>query len=228
MSEINLNIAFKENTTEQFDVLLDTLYFFLNELNKCDEKINAFYAQAESLEEALENKIITIDREINPEAQELIGEYLPYATGVWDGKDDKPMSLTVSEQNETFIAISAENHIGIYNKSKLVNFIKATSEKYTLQLFSVAFNVGDPIFPDRPAIGWMLYLPQKIEMHPMLMKFGVELISISTPLSTGTIIISKDNYNCMSKSDQQLSNDIEIALRDLNLLPLYSDVYKDK
>ncbi|MDE9535989.1 Imm52 family immunity protein [Xenorhabdus bovienii] len=232
MSEISLRVVIKEKVTEEFPALIDALHFFLNEINKCDKRITAFYSQGETLEEALENKIIDVNGFINPDSKNLIGKYLPVVEGVWDGNEDNSMSILFMKNDETSsVLVSAENHIGIYNKDNLIKFINSVSEKYTLQLFSVSFNgsgVGEAVFPDRPPAGWMLYLPFQFEMHPSLLKTGAEFIPLSTPLSTGTIIISKDDYNCMDKADQYLSNDIEIALRDLGILPLYSDIYKNK
>ncbi|CDG90606.1 Imm52 family immunity protein [Xenorhabdus bovienii] len=232
MSEISLRVIIKEKVTEEFSALIDSLHFFLNEINNCDKRITAFYSQGETLEEALANKIIDVNGYTNPDAKNLIGKYLPIVEGVWDGNEDNSMSILFIKNDEnSSVLISAENHIGIYIKNNLIKFINSVSKKYTLQLFSVSFNgsdVGEAVFPDRPPAGWMLYLPFQFEIHHSLLKTGAEFIPISTPLSTGTIIISKDDYNCMEKADQHLSNDIEIALRDLGILPLYSDIYKNK
>ncbi|MBD2794186.1 immunity 52 family protein [Xenorhabdus sp. 42] len=232
MSEISLHIIIKEQVTQEFSDLIGAMRFFLNELNKCDKRITSFYAQGETLEEALENKIIDVNGYENPKISNLIGEYLPIIEGMWDGNEEDSMSiLFIDNKENSSIHISAENHIGIYNKSNLINFINSVASKYTLKIFSVTFNgsgTGEAVFPDRPAVGWMLYLPFQFEMHPSLLKIGAEFITISTTLSTGTIIITKGDYNCLDKEDQYLSNDIEIALRDLGFLPLYSEIYKNK
>ncbi|WP_340618864.1 hypothetical protein [Xenorhabdus entomophaga] len=234
MSEISLHVIVKEKVTQDFSDLIDIMHFFLNEINKHDKRITSFYSQGETLEEALKNKIIDVNGYTNPNAKNILGQYLPIVEGIWDGNEEDSMSILFMENDEnSSILISAENYIDIYNKNNLINFIKSVAEKYTLRLFSVSFNgssdeVGEAVFPDRPPAGWMLYLPIQFEMHPSLLKTGAEFIPIFTTLSTGTIIITKGDYNCLDKTDQYLSNDIEIALRDLGLLPLYSDIYKNK
>ncbi|WP_340621825.1 hypothetical protein [Xenorhabdus siamensis] len=233
MSEISIHIVIKKIVTQEMITIIDTFHFFLSEINKCDKKITALYAQGETLEEALQNKIMDVDGYTNQNASNLIGEYLPIVEGLWDGNEDDSMSILLTKNNEcTSIRINAENYLGIYKKDNLTDFIKSAAEKYTLNLFSVSFNgssdeVGEAVFPDRPPVGWMLYLPIQFEIHPSLLKTGAEFIPISTTLSTGTIIITKGDYNCLDKADQYLSNDIEIALRDLGLLPLYAEIYKD-
>ncbi|OKP01567.1 Imm52 family immunity protein [Xenorhabdus eapokensis] len=234
MSEISIHVVTKEVVTQEIETIIDSFRFFLREINKCDKRIKALYAQGETLEEALQNKIIDINGYTNEKTSSLIGEYLPIVEGLWDGNEEDSMSILLTQNKEnTSIHINAENHVGIYNKNNIIHFIKSAAEKYTLKLFSVSFNgardqVGEAVFPDRPPAGWMLYLPIQFEMHPSLLKTDAEFIPISTALSTGTIIITKENYNCLDKADQYLSNDVEIALRDLGLLPLYSDIYKDK
>ncbi|OCQ50887.1 hypothetical protein Ppb6_03985 [Photorhabdus australis subsp. thailandensis] len=225
MQTINFNIAFKENTTKDFIVIFDAFSFFLKELNKCDESITVLYAQGETLEEALQHKIIDLTDGIHPDAKKLVGKNLPYASGLWNGSIDKGLSILITSQRESYIIISIENHLDIYNKTNLVSFIKSVADKYTLQYCSISFNgkgTGNKVFPNRPAVGWMIYLPVHIEEG--YLNIAEDVIPVSTELNTGTIIVSKNEYHCLDKADQQASNDLEIILADLGILPLYSEM----
>ncbi|NRN30962.1 Imm52 family immunity protein, partial [Photorhabdus heterorhabditis] len=193
MHAINFSIKIKENLTKSFNILCDTVYFFLKEINKCDKYITALYAQGETVEEALQHKIIDIIGVIHPEANKLIGDKLPYAEGLWNGNLDKGLSMMIMgevDKSESDILISAEEHMEIYNKNNLVNFIRSAANKYVLQYFSVYFTCtgfGDKVFPDRPAVGWMIYLPVHIEEG--YLNIAEDVIPVSTELNTGTIIV---------------------------------------
>lgn len=54
---------------------------------------NWFYGQGESLENALNNKLFSIDGYISSSAQIYLSERLPYATSLWDGNPDEAMSI---------------------------------------------------------------------------------------------------------------------------------------
>ncbi|OCQ53667.1 hypothetical protein Ppb6_01120 [Photorhabdus australis subsp. thailandensis] len=68
----------------------------------------------------------------------------------------------------------------------------------------------------------MIYLPVHIEEG--YLNIAEDVIPVSTELNTGTIIVSKNEYHCLDKADQQASNDLEIILADLGILPLYSEM----
>ncbi|CEE91846.1 hypothetical protein XNA1_2440010 [Xenorhabdus nematophila str. Anatoliense] len=117
MSEISLYVVIKEKITQEFKELIDALHFFLNEMNKCDERITAFYNQGETLEDALKNKIVDVNGYTHPNALNLIGEYLPIVGGLWDGNEEDSMSILFMQKEESAsVLMSAENHIGIYYK----------------------------------------------------------------------------------------------------------------
>ncbi|NRN30969.1 Imm52 family immunity protein, partial [Photorhabdus heterorhabditis] len=193
MHEISFSIKIKENSAKDFNILCDTFGFFLKEINKCDKNVTTLYAKGETLEEALQHKIIDLTGVIHPEAREIIGDNLPYVAGLWDGKMDKSISIMIMDEVdkiESDILIGAENHIGVYNKNNLVDFIKSIANKYTLQYCSISFNgkgTGDKVFPDRPAVGWMIYLPVHIEEG--YLNIAEDVIPVSTELNTGTIIV---------------------------------------
>ncbi|WP_051690932.1 Imm52 family immunity protein [Photorhabdus australis] len=227
MSELSFSIQIKENVAKDFTILCGAFSFFLKEINKCNKSITTLYAKGETLEDALQHKIIDLTGVIHSDAEKLIGKNLPYAVGLWNGDIDKGLSIMIMDEVdriETYILIGAENHI-VYNKNNLVDFIKSVADKYTLQYCSISFNgkgTGDKVFPDRPAVGWMIYLPVHIEEG--YLNIAEDVIPVSTELNTGTIIVSKNEYHCLDKADQQASNDLEIILADLGILPLYSEM----
>ncbi|TNH41481.1 immunity 52 family protein [Photorhabdus luminescens] len=80
------------------------------------------------------------------------------------------------------------------------------------------------VFPDRISAGWMLYLP--IEIDPTLVPMAEEIISISdkNDKKGSLIITTKDIFDIENQKHINKANDIEICLRDLQILPLMTEL----
>ncbi|NHB90100.1 immunity 52 family protein [Photorhabdus tasmaniensis] len=80
------------------------------------------------------------------------------------------------------------------------------------------------VFPDRISAGWMIYLP--IEIDPTLVPMAEEIISISdkNDKKGSLIITTKDIFNIENQEHINKANDIEICLRDLQILPLMTEL----
>ncbi len=80
------------------------------------------------------------------------------------------------------------------------------------------------VFPDRVCSGWMLYLP--IEIDPNLVPMAEEIISISdkNDKKGSLIITTKDIFDIENQEHINKANDIEICLRDLQILPLMTEL----
>ncbi|PHM50529.1 immunity 52 family protein [Xenorhabdus miraniensis] len=80
------------------------------------------------------------------------------------------------------------------------------------------------VFPDRLYAGWMLYLP--IEIDPTLLPMAEEIISVADKNGDkGSLIITtKEIFDIENQNHINKANDIEICLRDLQLLPLIAEI----
>ncbi|TSG89712.1 hypothetical protein FG651_24620, partial [Salmonella enterica subsp. enterica serovar Derby] len=197
--------------------------FFLKILNSCDPKITGFYGQGESLENALNNKLFSIDGYISSNAKIYLSERLPYATSLWDGNTDEAMSIIFAGvNNKTNIIIELERYKGIYDIEKLIKILTSIAENYTLNYFSVFFSNNENVFPERLNVGWVIYLPVNNIIVTTNECERIEYVNIGG--NKGRLFIVKDVYNCLNETHRYASNDLEIELVDAGFLPLYKDI----
>ncbi|MDN7665633.1 immunity 52 family protein [Burkholderia vietnamiensis] len=81
------------------------------------------------------------------------------------------------------------------------------------------------VFPDRPGVGWMLYLPHV--MTPAQVPEARALIPVVRDgQQYGTIIVSVTDgpFDVSNRAHVKVANDIEIRLADQDLLPRYVDL----
>ncbi|EAZ1434531.1 hypothetical protein BRQ95_13005, partial [Salmonella enterica] len=160
MIELKISLSIKNNILFDIKETCSAYLFFLKILNSCDPKITGFYGQGESLENALNNKLFSIDGYISSSAQIYLSERLPYATSLWDGNPDEAMSIIFAGvNNKTNIIIELERYKGIYDIEKLIKILTSIAENYTLNYFSVFFSNNENVFPERLNVGWVIYLP---------------------------------------------------------------------
>jgi hypothetical protein len=81
------------------------------------------------------------------------------------------------------------------------------------------------VFPDRPGVGWMLYLPHTLA--PAQVPEARALIPVMREdKQQGTIIVSVTDevFDVNNREHVKVANDIEIRLADQDLLPRYVDL----
>lgn len=124
------------------------------------------------------------------------------------------LTLTIkklSKMNDKLVFIKfLEKILDVHEWS--VKFILLDTEQYKRNRKSV--------FNDRLAVGWMLYLPTKIERNHALSASDV----INFTNSLGTLIISKDKFDGSDVNDIYIANNIEIELSAHGELPKISEI----
>ncbi|WP_445375506.1 immunity 52 family protein [Photorhabdus tasmaniensis] len=156
----------------------------------------------------------------NPESEKLENNI------TYIGQDDiysNPKRL-VKTNTSINLALEKEN----FNLKNFIDFIKhLVSHRYspfiTTETRGYRLNQKQ-VFPDRLSAGWMLYLP--IEIDPTLVPMAEEIISISdkNDKKGSLIITTKDIFNIENQEHINKANDIEICLRDLQILPLMTEL----
>jgi len=84
--------------------------------------------------------------------------------------------------------------------------------------------LGRNVFPDRLAVGWMLYIPHVVlpELIPEAARF---VPVMDGKMQKGTIVVSTEEiFDGSNKEHIGKANDIEIRLLDLGLLPLMTEI----
>ncbi|EDZ97648.1 conserved hypothetical protein [Burkholderia sp. H160] len=94
-----------------------------------------------------------------------------------------------------------------------------------VQVGPYAYSTNEKVFPDRPGVGWMLYLPKRIEVAQVpearMLRHVKDVSGVE-----GTIVISEINgpFDVNNRVHVKVANDIEIRLADQDLLPLFVDL----
>ena len=84
--------------------------------------------------------------------------------------------------------------------------------------------LGKNVFPDRLAVGWLLYIPHIV--IPELITEAARVVPIvDDKKQKGTIVVSTEEvFDGNNKDHIGKANDIEIRLLDLGLLPLMTEL----
>ncbi|PHM74768.1 Imm52 family immunity protein [Xenorhabdus cabanillasii] len=130
------------------------------------------------------------------------------------GKTNVSVNLSIEKENFNFLQLT--KFIQNLVCERYSPFIMTDVRGYSLK--------QKQVFPDRIYAGWMLYLPTEIE--PTLIPMAAEILSIPDKAGkVGTLIITtKDIFDVENQDHINKANDIEICLRDLQLLPLMSEI----
>ncbi|MGJ0624047.1 immunity 52 family protein [Xenorhabdus bovienii] len=115
-----------------------------------------------------------------------------------------------------------------FNFSRFIDFIKnLISHRYSPFIMTDTRGYSlkqKQVFPDRMYAGWMVYLPTEIDTA--LVPMAEEIISISdkSDKKGSLIITTKEIFDIENQNHINKANDIEICLRDLQLLPLMTEI----
>jgi hypothetical protein len=90
----------------------------------------------------------------------------------------------------------------------------------------------DPVFKDRPGVGWMLYLPRVLTVQQV--PEARALVPVMTegdgkkqmPVQLGTVVVSvtEEPFSDENPEHVKIANAIEVRLVDQDLLPRYADL----
>lgn len=144
-------------------------------------------------------------------------------TCVFDRQDGRSsqLSLRMRSEPEKFRLESAQNGIEVLSETVRI---------YRPLYCSISPTQYDSVFPDRPGVGWMLYLPRLLtvqqvpEARALVPVMGKD--EKGKDKQTGTIIVSVTDTQ-FSESDPEhvkIANSIEIRLVDQDLLPRFLDL----
>lgn len=82
------------------------------------------------------------------------------------------------------------------------------------------------VFDDKPGVGWMIYLPQKITIQQVPEARALIPVKGEDGKQIGTIIVSVTDavFSVDNPQHVEVANRIEIRLVDQDLLPAYADI----
>lgn len=227
---IKLEGSLSKKLNDNKEEVIDLFSFFLQELNKVEKDITKWNMQGESLEEALKLTLteikdgeVVIDKEVLGKFNEEYG----VVTELWSGNIKHSASISIVDHTDEVVSFAIRDRVfEQYKNAALVNLMQVVLSKWHVHYFSVYFggDVPEPIFPDRPAVGTMIYLPVELEENDVT---GADaIINIKNDINTGAIIIPLNYFDPMDKKAYAISNDVAVELAAKNLLPYYSKFAK--
>lgn len=149
------------------------------------------------------------------------------ALGVWNGEeDDGGMAYTATYnlgRIPSDLRLSAEDIAAFQDYSNVVRLVQSIIHIWKPLLVKVApggYN-EHRVFPDRPAVGWMIYLP--FEVTAKQVPEAAKIISVmdgQQKSHQGTIIVTTtDTFDMNNPEHIKKANSIETRLVDQDLLP---------
>ncbi|SCZ72311.1 Imm52 family immunity protein [Photorhabdus luminescens] len=155
-------------------------------------------------------------------------------TGIWDGEKDELDSGIDYFKSSTFrpnwvwLVLNLTTDTSQLSLSRLIDLVKylATSRDFPyIQVETNGYTLKSrQVFPDRLSVGWMLYQPRIIDKSYLPMAEDV-LPVYQNNEQIGTLIITKKGiFDGRDQDDIDKSNDVEIQLVNLGLLPLITEV----
>ncbi|MCP9269519.1 immunity 52 family protein [Xenorhabdus sp. XENO-1] len=218
--------------------LADT-YQIMKEINKLSGKSSGWHLPGYTLEEIQENNVFN-DNDFTEYAinqfKDSFGEGDIIKT-LFDVPGDEKINNNIiymssnsdiNRLGKSNVSINLNFERGKFYFQSFIEFIKSlisTRNSPFLLLDARGYSLKQKqVFPDRVYAGWMLYLPTEID--PTLVPMAEEIISIPDKEGcVGTLIITTKNiFDIENQEHINKANDIEICLRDLQLLPLMTEI----
>ncbi|RAW99467.1 MULTISPECIES: immunity 52 family protein [unclassified Photorhabdus] len=231
------------------ELALDDIYQLMNQINNLSNNSSGWHLPGYSEEEIRENNVFNENGITEYALKEFRRIYEDDGKSIITSLFDNPTidnseseklenNITYISQDDihsnynrlgkTNISISLELKKEEFNLKNFIDFIKhLVSHRYSPFIMTDArgYRLNQKqVFPDRLSAGWMLYLP--IEIDPTLVPMAEEIISISdkNDKKGSLIITTKDIFDIENQKHINKANDIEICLRDLQILPLMTEL----
>ena len=157
------------------------------------------------------------------------------STGVWNGKEDGGAVMF-----DTSLSALASNPIctfSLQEKQATIFTEKNHVQRLALGLLDIwpasSMEIGpykyftmQQVFPDRPGVGWMLYLPHVLTAQEVPEAGALIPVLGDKKKQTGTIIVSVADAPFSSDNPEhvKIANKIEVRLMDQDLLPRYAEL----
>ncbi|MCX8700540.1 immunity 52 family protein [Gilliamella sp. B2840] len=157
-----------------------------------------------------------------------------FSEAIWD-KDTEEAALNYFLYEKTFekrffhkIELNFTIDITITKSQTVTAFILALVQKFNSAYIMVNGNYlpQKAVFPDRVSAGWMIYLPKTQLTHEMVPESS-DVVSVKNEdgLVTGTLVVTMPHFFDEENADDiKAVNRVDIRLRELDLLPLYTDM----
>ncbi|WP_445497154.1 hypothetical protein [Photorhabdus sp. SF281] len=235
---IKINVYYEQRETITAYTALMDLFHITRQIDVFFNQEKAWYLTGYSRKEAL--KHIVFDGQgptevaIKSFEKDYKRNFPALINGIWDGeKDELSSGISYSKMltirpNWVWLEMNLRIDSHQLEVSRLIDFVKYLATSRDLPYIQVENNgytvKGKQVFPDRLSVGWMLYQPVIIDKSYLPM--AEEVLPVHQhDQQIGTLIVTKKGiFDGENQDDIDKSNDVEIQLVNLGLLPLITEV----
>lgn len=232
---VNFDVTFRLDSTEsvrsyqqqwdrlrRFAELLTEIGFpidswFIPGDSEADSRIHAAFTSSNLTDAALE---WSKNRSQNSDTRSFVG--------VWNGiQGDGGAAFNTSYAlNEPCLTqFQSRGVASLAHYATIADLLQGALQIWPAQAVQVAPTKYESVFPDRLAVGWMVYLPHTLT--PAQVPEARALIPVMRDgQQQGTIIVSvtDEAFDANNREHVKVANDIEIRLADQDLLPRFVDL----
>ncbi|MCW7762949.1 Imm52 family immunity protein [Photorhabdus luminescens] len=235
---IEINVRYEQQKTISANTALMDLFHITRQIDIFFRKEKTWFLKGYSRKEALKH-IVFDEQGPTDEAvsyfEKSYKKYFPsLIEGIWDGEKDELSSsvsynkLSTKGPNWVRLELNLKIDSSQLGIARLIEFVEylATSRDFPyIQVETNEYTLRNKqVFPDRLSVGWMLYQPRIIDKSYLPMVEDV-LPVYQNNEQIGTLIITKKGiFDGRDQDDIDKSNDVEIQLVNLGLLPLITEV----
>ncbi|KMW72275.1 hypothetical protein TI10_14985 [Photorhabdus luminescens subsp. luminescens] len=235
---LKINVRYEQKEVITVNSALMDLFRITRQIDIFFVQKKMWYLTGYSRKEAL--KHIVFDEKgptsvaIKDFEKEYRGNFPSFINGMWDGQKDELSCGIIYDKSKSGhpdwvrLELNLKIDSNQLNVSRLINLVKylATSRDFPyIQVETNGYTLKSrQVFPDRLSVGWMLYQPRIIDKSYLPMAEDV-LPVYQNNEQIGTLIITKKGiFDGRDQDDIDKSNDVEIQLVNLGLLPLITEV----
>ncbi|MDR5738074.1 Imm52 family immunity protein [Caballeronia sp. LZ016] len=197
-----------------------------------DLPTDRWFPAAASEKESLLSPAFEQDR-VSSRAIDLVDEdYDDIRTvGVWNGREGRGsavVTLMLNTKGVCLASFESDGISGLKFYGRVADVIESALAVWPVKAATAgpfAYAADKQVFPDRPGVGWMLYLPQRIEFEQVPEARMIRHVKDLNG-TEGTIIISEIDgpFDADNPEHVKVANSIEIRLADQDFLPRYADL----
>ncbi|KOY60126.1 hypothetical protein AM629_21135 [Photorhabdus heterorhabditis] len=235
---LEINVYYQQQETITANTALMDLFNITRQIDVFFDRKKTWYLTGYSRKEAL--KHIVFDEQgptevaIKDFEKDYKKDFPAFITGIWDGENDELSSgidyskMPSVRPNWVWLQLNLNidsHQLDVLRLINLVSYLALSRNLPNIQVESNEYTLkGKQVFPDRLSVGWMLYQPRIIDKSYLPMAEEVLPVHQNNE-QVGTLIITKKGiFDGESQDDIDKSNDVEIQLVNLGLLPLITEV----
>lgn len=159
--------------------------------------------------------------------------FISRSVGLWNGEEGvegATMGGVYRQVKEPSLVHFETEIVDFLTHPKVLGTVKKIIEIWSPLFVSVEPTFYEPVFKDRPGVGWMLYLPRVLtvqqvpEARALVPVMGRDAKGKERQVGTIIVSVTDEPFSDENPEHVKIANAIEIRLVDQDLLPRFADL----